>query len=220
MEVFSTNDVGTVSASGVNVLLYGRAGIGKTVALGDLPKPVIISAESGLLSLRGRDVAYVVVRSLDELRDVFGWLRSGTDYESVGLDSLSEVCDLAFVECRRRVGSEPAKLYPELRQRVLPMLSEFRALPYHFVATAHELVRQTKREDLVMPAVVGSKLTDDLPYIFDIVLHYTLDDNGQRIVYTAGDHGGIAKDRTGVLPSEYRDTKCLLPSVINKVLGV
>ena len=38
--------------AGVKILCYGEAGVGKTVLLATLPRPVLISAESGTLSLQ------------------------------------------------------------------------------------------------------------------------------------------------------------------------
>jgi len=37
---------------GINVLVYGRAGVGKTTLIRTAPKPIIISIERGLLPLR------------------------------------------------------------------------------------------------------------------------------------------------------------------------
>ena len=218
--VKSTKGVGV--HAGINVLLYGRAGIGKTMSLSHCPDPIILSAEGGLLSLQAHDLPYIQIESTSDLRDAYKWLRDSADgkgYRTICIDSISEVCDLAFEECKRRVGTEPAKLYPELRASVLPILSAFRALPKHFVATARETTKQLKREQLTGPAVVGNKLTDDLPYVFDIVLHYTLDSDDHRIVYTNSDKGSIAKDRTGLLPPEIKDTEAVLGIIINTILG-
>ena len=44
----STN---TVSARNLKLLVYGQAGAGKTSLIPTLPKPVILSAEGGLLSI-------------------------------------------------------------------------------------------------------------------------------------------------------------------------
>ena len=224
VQVLSTS--GVMDESGVNILLYGCAGIGKTRALGGLPSPIILSAEGGLLSLRNESIPYIRVSSVSDLRDAYSWLSSDSvearEYESVAMDSLSEICDVTLVELRKRVGSEPAVLYPELRQRVLPLLSAFRSLRgKSFVATARESVRQVRRGDgVVGPAVVGNRLADDVPYIFDMVLHYTLDEEGNRVVYTdVSCIGSIAKDRTGVLPARLDDLDGFLAKIIELIRG-
>ena len=221
MQVKTTKDVGVIA--GVNLLLYGRAGIGKTVALAHCPKPIILSAEGGLLSLQSIDIPYVTIGSPRDLREVYGWLltEDGQQYQTICIDSISEICDLAFADCKQRVGNDPATLYPELRASVLPILSAFRRLPRHFVATARETTKQLKREQLTMPSVIGNKLSDDLPYVFDVVLHYTLDSDDNRIVYTNTECGSVAKDRTGLLQPEIKDIdKTFLSQIINQLTGV
>ena len=194
VQVKTTKGVGSVA--GVNLLLYGRAGIGKTCALAYCPKPIILSAEGGLLSLQTEDIPYITISNPSDLRGAYKWLltEDGKQYQTICIDSISEICDLAFAECKQRVGNDPATLYPELRSSVLPILSAFRGLPRHFVATARETTKQLKREQLTMPSVVGNKLTDDLPYVFDVVLHYTLDSDDDRVVYTNTECGSVAKD--------------------------
>lgn len=220
MQVKSTKNVGL--DAGINLLLYGRAGIGKTFALAQCPSPIILSAERGLLSLQRVDVPYLTIDSIRDLQEAYVWLRDteeGKTYQTICIDSISEICDIAFVACKARVGNDATKLYPELRASVLPILNAFRALPRHFVATARETTKTLKRESLTMPAVVGSRLTDDLPYVFDIVVHYTLDSDDNRVALTNSSQGSIAKDRTGLLPEEIKDTKDLLGYIINKTIG-
>ena len=213
-EIRSTS---SVDSNRLNLLLYGRAGIGKTVSLGTAPSPIILSAEAGMLSLLSRDIPYISIRSISDLRDVYQWLLSSEEaerYETVCLDSVSEVCDLAFAESRKRVGSEIPVLYSELRSVVLPILSAFRGLSKHLVGTARETVKDLKDGRMVMPSMVGNRLTEDLPYLFDMVLHYTLDDEDRRVIYTNSECGSVAKDRTGLLPSELRDLDNLVGDIL------
>ena len=212
----------TLATNYVNMLLYGRPGIGKTVALATAPEPLILSAEAGLLSLLHKDVPYVAIRSIGDLRDVYRWLMNSDEanqYRTVCIDSISEVCDMAFVDAKSRVGNEIPVLYSELRTTVLPLLSSFRNIPKHTVVTARETVKQSKRDTITMPTMVGNKLTDDLPYLYDIVLHYTLDDNDRRIIYTDSECGSVAKDRTGLLPKTITDTSNLVTDVISLFTG-
>ena len=206
----------------LNMLIYGRAGIGKTVSLSTAPSPLILSAEAGMLSLLSQDIPYIAIRSLDDLRDTYTWLMTSPDanrYQTVCIDSISEVCDLAFTDCKKRVGNAIPVLYSELRATVLPLLSAFRNLPKHLVVTARETTRQVNDETIVGPAMVGNKLTDDLPYLYDVVLHYTIDDASNRVIYSNSTFGSIAKDRTGLLPAEIRDMDTLVTDIINSIGG-
>ena len=61
--------------AGVKTLVYGAAGTGKTTLIAGMPTPLILSAESGLLSLQGSDLAYIEVNSVGDLREAYKWLR-------------------------------------------------------------------------------------------------------------------------------------------------
>ena len=205
VSVRSTQDVGM---PWINALLYGRSGIGKTVSLATSPLPIVISAEDGLASLSGQDVPFVKVRNRGDLQDVYRWLTTseeGKQYETVCMDSLSAVCDIIYDDCRGRVGNNATVLYPELRIAVLPLITAFGGLSRHFVATAHETCKTTNQGPIITPSVVGGKLTDDLPYMFAQVLHYTVDAEDQRLVLTGANQGSIAKDRSGRLPARIID---------------
>ena len=222
MQVRSTQSSGVIPV--VNLLLYGRSGIGKTCSLAYCPKPIILSAENGLLSLKSKAVPYIQIDDIEALRKAYTWLiksDEGKQYQTICIDSISEVCDQAMTECKQRIGNDPAKLYPELRASVLPLLSAFKSMPRHFVAIAHETTKQSQHDHLTAPSVTGNKLSDDLPYVFDVVLHYTLDGDGNRVVYTNADTGSVAKDRTGLLSPEIPDIdERFLCKIINKLTGV
>ena len=40
----------------VKVLVYGASGAGKTTLIPSLPEPIVLSAEAGLLSIRGSNI--------------------------------------------------------------------------------------------------------------------------------------------------------------------
>ena len=60
-------------------MVYGGAGVGKTVLCSTAPNPVIISAEAGLLSLRDFDIPYVSVTKYEDLVDVYKWMASSAE---------------------------------------------------------------------------------------------------------------------------------------------
>jgi ABC-type uncharacterized transport system fused permease/ATPase subunit len=58
---------GGLSANGVKLLVYGQAGAGKTSLIRTLPKPVVLSAEGGLLSIQDADIPFIEITSMEEL---------------------------------------------------------------------------------------------------------------------------------------------------------
>jgi Cdc6-like AAA superfamily ATPase len=64
-------------STGINCLVYGRAGVGKTMLTATAPKPLLISAEAGLLSLRHVSVPVKIVHTLTDIYDVFNDITAG-----------------------------------------------------------------------------------------------------------------------------------------------
>ena len=59
----------------LNVVVYGQAGAGKTSLIKTLPgRVLVVSAEAGLLSLKGFDADVAEVATVDDLRAVHGVL--------------------------------------------------------------------------------------------------------------------------------------------------
>lgn len=80
-----------VSPAFVKVLVYGASGAGKTTLIPSLPAPVVLSAEAGLLSIRGADVPYIEIATMEDLREAYMWLCDSDEakpFQSVAIDSL------------------------------------------------------------------------------------------------------------------------------------
>lgn len=207
---------------GIKILIYGAAGVGKTTAFASAPAPLIVSAEGGLLSVADQDLPYVNIDSLADLREIYGWLKAGKhDYKTICVDSLSEICDLWVREYRG--DTDAAKMYPKMRTAVLNLLHGFRDLKYNVVFTARETAQEIKRRaetiTIVKPAVMGNKLQDDLPYVFDVVMRMVVEYQDTRRVYTACEGDTVAKDRTGKLPAVFNVQDGFLTKVFNVISG-
>lgn len=61
IEIRKTNDI-SVTGRGIKLAVYGGAGIGKTRLSATAPNPLIISAESGLLSLKDSATDYIAIK--------------------------------------------------------------------------------------------------------------------------------------------------------------
>ena len=66
----------TLKTKGVNFLVYGASGAGKTYLCGTLPKPLIISAEGGLLTLSHTDIPFITVKTPEEVDEVLMYLEN------------------------------------------------------------------------------------------------------------------------------------------------
>ena len=73
IKVQSTADI---QFHGVKCIIFGGPGVGKTRSIATAPKPIIISAEEGLLSLMEVDVPFIEVKSLDDLNEAYNFLKN------------------------------------------------------------------------------------------------------------------------------------------------
>lgn len=188
--------------AGVKVLVYGAAGTGKTTLIAGMPTPLILSAESGLLSLQGSDLAYIEVNSVGDLREAYKWLvgsQEAKHFESVALDSISEISEVCLGEEQLKTKDGRAA-YGQLGTVMGEAIRSFRDLPLHvlFIAKldkgADELGRIT-----YSPGMPGQKLSQSLPYFVDEVLALRVTTTGERELLCQPDSLWLAKDRSGRL---------------------
>ena len=60
----------------IKAVVYGASGSGKTTFGATAPKPIFASAENGLLSIAEQGVDFVDINSLDNLRDLYNFLKN------------------------------------------------------------------------------------------------------------------------------------------------
>jgi len=196
-----------VHAQGVKMLVYGEAGAGKTTLISTLPSPVILSAEAGLLSLQGQDIPYIEIDSMATLGEAYTWLTESAEaknYESVALDSISEIAEVCLLS-EKAVLKDGRAAYGETNEKMAQLIRAFRDLTgRHVLMTAKlEKVQDEQGRILYGPSMPGKRLTQDLAFFFDevLVMRIERDAEGavQRALQCAGDGLWTAKDRSGKL---------------------
>jgi phage nucleotide-binding protein len=197
-----------IQQNGLKVLVYGQPGSGKTMLAATTGgRPLIISAEAGLLSLAGRDIDVVEAQNMESLREIYEYLsKNGDDnkYDWIVLDSISEVAEVVLAN-EKTVAKDPRQAYGALADTMAMLLRAFRDLPRNVYMSAK--LERTKDDAtgamLFSPTMPGLKLGQLLPYLFDevFVLRVEKDAEGnpQRWLQTVGDHQYVAKDRSGKL---------------------
>ena len=196
-----------VELQGVCLLVYGSAGSGKTVLCTTAPSPIlIISAEGGLLSIRNADVQAIEVKSVADINEIYDYLYNNPkEFKTVCLDSISEVSEVVLANEKEKT-KDPRQAYGTVIDEMMRLLRQFRDLPMDVVMTA----KQDRLRDegqgnnvLYMPSMVGAKLPQAIPYLFDEVFALRVDKNDEgettRWLQTEKDWQYEAKDRSGVL---------------------
>ncbi len=210
--------------SGVKLLVYGQAGAGKTTLIKTLPDPIIISAESGLLSLSGVDIPYITVASLDDLREVMTWIMSSAEaqnFRSIALDSISEIADVVLAE-EKAASKDGRAAYGTMGDKMRKIIRAFRDLPDRNVYFSAKMDKMQDDQGLIMysPAMPGKTLTQDMPFFFDEVLALRIvkdkDGASRRALMCQSDGLWSAKDRSGKL-SVWEEAD--LGAIISKING-
>jgi hypothetical protein len=226
--------------NGVKVCVYAGSGLGKTVLAATAPVPLLISAESGLLSLSRAnlerlhgvnnpticyDVPIIKVSDVDGLSEAYRFVSQSQDakhFQTVCLDSISEIAEVVLNNAKRQV-KDPRQAYGELIEKMESLIRLFRDLPgkHVYMAAKMEPIRD-EMSGIVKygPSMPGAKLGVKLPYFFDEVFRLGVNKDPQGVEYrflqTQPDLQYEAKDRSGMLAkAEYPS----LTSVFTKIQG-
>lgn len=202
----STKDA---AVDGIKILVHGPAGAGKTSLCATTDSStLIISAESGLLSLRAFDIPVIEVKTLDQLYEAYQFVTDsaeGQAFDWVCLDSISEIAEVVL-NAEKKTAKDPRQAYGALAEKMGEILRAFRDLPGRNVYFSCKQER-TKDEQsgamLYFPSMPGNMLKLGIGYFFDEVfaLRIEKDDAGNptRWLQTQRDFNYEAKDRSGAL---------------------
>lgn len=206
IKITSINEA--VKDVGLKILVHGPAGSGKTVMCATSGQPtLIISAESGLLSIREAPdyIQTTQIKTLDDLIEVYEYLKSGDHkFKWIALDSISEMGEVVLAE-EKENNKDARAAYGELIIAMNDIIKKFRDLPLNVIMTAKQkrYVDEDTNRTHYGPDLPGKNLANGIPYLYDEVfaLRVEKDDEGKiyRTVQTGPDIQYIAKDRSGRL---------------------
>lgn len=197
----------TVAINGLKVLVYGEAGSGKTTLIKTLPKPLILSAEAGLLSLRKENLPFIEIHTVEELRDAAKWLETSVEakqFESVALDSISEIAEVVLSN-EKTLNKDGRAAYGNMNDIMAKVIRSFRDLTnkHVYFSAKMEKAQDETGAMLFAPSMPGKTLTQGLPFFFDEVfaLRVGRDEKGEtrRMLMCRPDGMWTAKDRAGAL---------------------
>lgn len=195
--------------NGLKILVHGPAGAGKTTLAATTGEPtVIISAEAGLLSLRGHDIPVIEVASIDDVSEAYRFITESAEasgFRWVCLDSISEIAEVCLAN-EKRTNKDPRAAYGALADQMGQLIRAFRDLPGRNVYMSCKQQRvqdQATGAQLYFPSLPGQMLGQGIGYFFDFVfaLRVERDQEGNvtRWLQTGRDFTHEAKDRSGAL---------------------
>ena len=219
----SLKRTGALAGNGVKLLVYGQAGAGKTTLATTLPRPIILSAEAGLLSIQDADLPYIEISSIDDLREAYSFIAgdTGNEFQSVALDSISEIAEV-ILNAEKKNTKDPRQAYGAMQEQVADLIRAFRDLPGKHVYMSAKLEKSQDEMGRILyaPSMPGNKTGQQLPYFFDEVLALRVERDAEGVTQRGlmCDSDGLwqAKDRSGKLDQwEMPD----LGAIIRKIGG-
>lgn len=212
-----------LARSGVKLLVYGQAGAGKTSLIKTLPTPLVLSAEAGLLSIQDADLAYIEIKTIEDMKEAYTFLigEGGNSFESVALDSISEIAEVVLNH-EKKIAKDPRQAYGAMQEQIGDLIRAFRDIPGKHVYMSAKLEKSQDEMGrmLYAPSMPGNKTGQQLPYFFDEVLALRVEKdaegNTQRALMCDSDGLWQAKDRSGKLSAwEAPDLGAIIEKINN-----
>lgn len=162
-----------VIESRLKALFYGSAGVGKTMAAIQFPKPYIIDTEGStnkpqyVSAINKVGGAVLMTVDFDEMIDeVRELLTTKHEYKTLVIDSLTLLYNDLLEKAERKVGTEFGRHYGEANKRMKQLLNLLFRLDMNVIITSH-----SKNEYGQNLAVLGQTFDcyKKLDYLFDLV---------------------------------------------------
>lgn len=201
------------------MLVYGSSGIGKTVFGATAPKPLFLAVEEGMLSLADKNVPFVKIKNLQDMRDVLKALKEKSitdkngkpiEYETIVIDSLTEVQQVVIQNITG--GRQPSmNQWGDFSDKMAEILKGFASLDKHIIFTCLASEKNAEDDDgkeytRFQPELFG-KLSEKAQAMMDFVAYYYMkvevvnDKPTQKRVLTFEiSPRWKAKDRSGKMP--------------------
>lgn len=209
MPIPAIQNTASLSQNGpIKVLVYGKSGMGKTHLISTLEKPLVLSVESGLLTLRKHNIPFMTVKTRQDLLDTYQWLisdpRTRESFHTICLDSISEMAEMCLAEIKLTT-KDGRQQYGILNEQMAQIIRDFRDLPFNVYFSAKQEYDKDEFTGMLInrASMPGKTLAASLPYYFDEVFQiYTAtlpNGTSYRALRTAADPANDAKDRSSVL---------------------
>ena len=225
MDIKSTIDI---KPTKLNAIIFGNSGCGKTTLASTLQgKTIVVSLESGLLSLRKFNVDYVEIKSItpksryEQLQKTMIEI-SKSDYENVFIDSLTDIAQ-TFVDCAKEDFPDPKQSFPmwgKYNERINSFLKYTRDMDKNVFYTAlmktekDELGRRYNAPDLA--GSISTKSAALFDFVFPMISFKNEEGELKRVLITSSDDTYISKDRSSSL-NAFEEPN--LSNIINKVFN-
>lgn len=187
---------------GCKTICYGPPGTGKTPIINTAPRPVLLACEPGLLSMRGSNVPTFTAFEPKRIDEFFDWVTGSSEinnFDTIGIDSVSEMAGIYLVEGLRK-NKHGMAAYGDMAENTEKQLRKI-----YFMKNKHvyAIGKQEINNGYKRPYMPGQYLPVNFPHLFDYILHLDIQNVpgvGQVKAFRCnGDMQTMARNRTGNL---------------------
>lgn len=214
--------------NGVKAIIYGGAGGGKTPCINTAPRPLLLACEPGLLSMRGSKVPTYQAFEAKLVDEFFDWFFGSDEvkqFDTLAVDSISQMCEIYLDEARTGKSKSGNKLhglaaYGKMAEDALRHINKLFFMPQkHMYLVAKQQIISSNGIDLRRPYYPGQQLPVDMPHKYDQILHldiHNVPGMGQVPSFQCKPTiETMARDRTGQL-SEFEEPN--FSKIVRKVM--
>jgi len=202
----------------LNILLWGKPGSGKTRFMGTAPKPFIIAAEDGVLTLANKEIPYYLLQDdeavfdtvMQIVNDARKKVNGFEDIETICIDSVWKLNKMLLDEIMDDAGKDKPEFdhWGTLKTRISKIVEAFLKMDYHLICSVGEKAKEDKLTEVLTPSFnFAGSYADQIAYEFDFNLYMVKKARGQRIefmTYALDENKRTAKSRVE-LPREMKD---------------
>lgn len=219
MRIISSKNIGQDS---LKMLIFGRSGAGKTtISATANEKTLVLSAESGLLSISDKEVDVIELNTddngqtlprearIDRLMQVYKFVTSDAakDYKWLIIDSITEIGQNLVEKLQKEYPDrkDGLVLWGEYSKQMRGIIKAFRDLSrFNVVMTALAIEERDENGKMQIGIDLNGKISQQMPQFFDEVfyLHVRKDEKGEpirKLLCQPNDYVPVAKDRSGKL---------------------
>jgi len=189
----------------LKALIYGNAKTWKTTFAGTAPRPLFICAENGLLSIASKAPDFVEVKTLQELKDLYKWLRdTKPDYDTIVIDSLSEISKIIKDNLTNQ-GSKQMILrdWWIFSEEMMQAVRQIVNLPYHVVCIVHTKEVLDEAGSIAFYELsIETKAKNEVTRYFDVIGFSSINKEGEYNISIKGSSKTLCGDRSNTIDKE------------------
>jgi phage nucleotide-binding protein len=204
MKIIKTNEI---ENHHIFCLVVGASGVGKTSLVKTLPanETIILSAESGLLSVKDSKIDVVEIASYQQLISTLKDLKENDHkYKNIFIDSLTELGQQLFTSMKPNYEkSQMFGLYADYSDQITATLKALRGLTkYNIYLTALDKSVENGINVEISIDLIQKSLAKRIPALFDEVFYMQVvehEGEKKRVLATDNSIQTFCKDRSGKL---------------------